>query len=253
MSTATSWHVDNNLARLHFGRLAAQVNLLEPASGLHQLCADAQTLFDCQILRVDVPPVAAAALSRNDYFLRGGDLAVSYGDRPERAMRTQIYWRAAPGQSAGVIATIELLISVETSLLDSCPRISTSSRLSSGRVFRIAATSDVASPDIADDRASAIDPAAPVGHVFQFENGGAKFSYAEMVHPDDARSTQVLMPDGGSGRPAELRHELFAERLEKGVILRARVLGVLLERTDDARHAAGVFTDFLRAELPLTT
>jgi hypothetical protein len=63
----------------------------------------------------------------------------------------------------------------------------------------------------------------------------------------------VLVSAGESGRTTQLRHELFSERLEKGVILRARVRGVVLERADDVRHAAAMFNEFLHAELPLTT
>ncbi len=51
----------------------------------------------------------------------------------------------------------------------------------------------------------------------------------------------------------QLAHQLFAERLEKGVILRARVLGVLVDRDGDLAAAARHYENFVSAAPPLTT
>jgi len=94
-------------------------------------------------------------------------------------------------------------------------------------------------------------PLAPHCYLFRFP--GRQYSYAEMVRPADARQSnwEGWLHDGDYRM--ELRHELFAERLEKGVILRARVLGVLLDRKDDMAAAIGHWRSFLKEALPLTT
>ena len=60
------------------------------------------------------------------------------------------------------------------------------------------------------------------------------------------------------GRPEDVgtlrvSHQLFSERLEKGVILRARLRGVFLPRQRDTRVAAACYTAFAAAEPPLAT
>jgi hypothetical protein len=50
-----------------------------------------------------------------------------------------------------------------------------------------------------------------------------------------------------------LRHRLFVSRLEKGVILRARVRGVLVIREDDCSLAAAAYHRFVKSPPPLTT
>jgi hypothetical protein len=50
-----------------------------------------------------------------------------------------------------------------------------------------------------------------------------------------------------------LRHRLFLDELEKGVILRGRVRGLLLERERDRSATAEAYTQFAGSPPPLTT
>ena len=61
--------------------------------------------------------------------------------------------------------------------------------------------------------------------------------------------------DAGDAGPrlARLRHELFGQVLEKGVILRARIRGQFVPRADDQKAGAAAFAMFLATALPLTT
>jgi hypothetical protein len=79
-------------------------------------------------------------------------------------------------------------------------------------------------------------------------------SYAEMVHPADPGRSELHRVSKPSPEAAalELRHHLFTAALEKGVILRARVLGVFLERADDEAAAAGYYQAFAATAPPLT-
>jgi hypothetical protein len=186
-----------------------------------------------------------------DCFVRGGDLAITYSDRPQAAMRTQIYWRAAPG-TQGTIATIELLVSVQTSLLDSCPTMTTSSQIPADQSL----VWDDQTSGTFRELSKCAPPAGPgnqqphaCGYLYRLRD--CHFSYAEMAHPADTQGTCCELPDKSQRHDASLCHTLFAERLEKGVILRARVLGVFLDRAGDEEAAAAHFAAFLAADPPL--
>jgi hypothetical protein len=71
-----------------------------------------------------------------------------------------------------------------------------------------------------------------------------------MIHPADFHSDELLP---GAGDAVMLRHRLFLSDLEKGVILRARVRGLLLPRQGDQPAAAEAYTEFAASPPPLTT
>jgi hypothetical protein len=176
-------------------------------------------------------------------------------------MRAEIYWRAAAHELAGAIAAIELLASVQTSLLDSCPRLLTRSSLAAEQVLQLrdverAAFEQVS--QISDSDTTNAPSDRPDCYLFRL--AAAKFSYLEMVPPSDVQTSSSRQCVGAIrplASPApnrfELRHQLFAERLEKGVILRARVLGVLLDRAGDQAAAARHYAAFISERPPLTT
>jgi hypothetical protein len=248
------WHSDAERIRLQNGRLTGIVDPRAPAHGLHALCIDGKPLADASVLEVSLAAVdPSAAATQIDYFLRGRDLAITYAERPQSAMRSQIYWRAAPLATRTSIAAVESLISVQTSLLDSCPTVFSSSELPVAGAFRLAGTQWETMTDVTlADQTTTVDHGAGCSG-FLFRLADPDLSYAELVHPADAECSRLEVRGGSKECRARLSHELFATRLEKGVILRARVFGVFLERTGDHQAAAEHFAAFLAAELPLTT
>jgi hypothetical protein len=256
------WQVESGIASLKQPRFTAFVNPLRPSSGLTNLHVDGRPLPDFNSLCVelgDVEPHDAASII--EHYVRGGDLVAAYADRPARGMRAEIYWRAASHELAGAIAAVELLASVQTSLLDSCPRLLTRSTVTADQVLQL---SDVerggfkpVAPNPRDD-VSNVPSDQPDCYLFHLV--AADYSYLEMVHPSDAQASHSQWPVAAV-RPLvksapnrfELHHQLFAERLEKGVILRARVLGVLLDRDGDQAAAARHYAAFISERLPLTT
>ena len=72
------------------------------------------------------------------------------------------------------------------------------------------------------------------------------------IRPSDCVSeVRTSSPTQGGRRGISIG--CLQDRLEKGVILRARVLGVLVDRDDDQRQAAALARRFLANESPLTT
>jgi hypothetical protein len=70
----------------------------------------------------------------------------------------------------------------------------------------------------------------------------------EMVHPIDFRGSTATSAGGSVG----LSHDLFEQKLEKGVILRARIRGALVKQESDIDCAMAALGGFSAAEPPLT-
>jgi hypothetical protein len=81
---------------------------------------------------------------------------------------------------------------------------------------------------------------------------GTELTYLEIIHPADFQHDELSrLPGPVAGML--LRHRLFAEELEKGVILRGRLRGQFVAQSGDTAAAAAAYARFLAASLPLTT
>src|SRR4051794_6716645 len=67
---------------------------------------------------------AAWPLRAADVYIRGDDLVASYEPAADWPFSPQLYWQSGPlRQLDGVCASLSLLVSVQTQLLDTFPRI----------------------------------------------------------------------------------------------------------------------------------
>ena len=249
------WQADNNRMRLRMDRFVALVDPCDPAKGVHDLLVDQQAIGHGQFLQIDLPFLSLPGTGTNcDCYIRGGDLVATYPEQAPAGVRAQIYWRATSHPVAAALAAIELVASVQTSRLDSCPTITTRSEMIARVAFQLVSLERGTFADLMakpDHSASSDAPDAPQCYLFRLSS--TKYSYVEMVHPADAYQTSW---DGwlqGLDFRLQLSHRLFPDRLEKGVILRARVLGVVLDRDGDQDAAVQHYAAFLNEELPLTT
>ena len=238
-----TWAIQADRAELNSGSLHGVVNLCQPDQGVHQLRLD-DTPFPGQLLGVDLN-ASQAAETPSDHYVRANDLIVTYQQAGERTVRTQLYWRSLPkGQSPAV--GVELLVSVQTSLLDSDPAAHLTTRLPAQQVLCLSG----------DDRWQCYSP-SDLNGLQTLGNSGAilfrpidvGFSYAQLVHPFDLVSSQLSI----DSHQIQLGQKLFSGHLEKGVIRRGRVRGVLLPREDDQLHALRCLDELLTSEPPLTT
>jgi hypothetical protein len=79
-------------------------------------------------------------------------------------------------------------------------------------------------------------------------------SYAEMVHPADYETSSIEQIRTADGGPQTcLRQKLFLRRLEKGVILRSRLLALFLPTDGDQQAAAAAYRNYCLSEPPLAT
>jgi len=241
-------------ARLRFGPFSATLDPRRPHDGLGEIQFGADSLEGDRLLAI-----AAERLATDDQTLaaeahvRGSRLMAAYEETPDRPLRVEASWCVLrPRSSERFLLGVELVISVETHQLDYRPELSARSRLAAVETWRLldAASGDYQSLPRSPDQVSTLQP-ADGSCCLLFRLPGIELSYAEMVHPTDFRRAE-LTHSGEGGETVDVRHPLFCDRLEKGVLLRARVRGLFLPREDDARAVATCYAAFAAALNPAT-
>jgi hypothetical protein len=244
------WHVAEPIARVRLERFTAAIDPLHPGAGLHDVEIEGVPLPEFNALGVQLPGIAPETV---ESYTRAGDLIVTYAAVPAPQMRTQLYWRSLAHERRGAVAALVLVASVQTDLLDSRASLVVGTQLVASEVYQLTDPASGKFTSIVPPSGSpeaAESPDWPRCYLCRLP--GRKYSYAEMVPSgEEGRSHWEGWLHGADYR-LQLRHELFARPLEKGVILRARVLGVLLERENDRRAATEHWAALLADELPLT-
>jgi len=253
--TSSLWRVENHLARLQIGPLQAILDLLNPAAGLSDWRGLGDALRAVHVLGIEAPSFPAGSQKvRGEAYVRGPDLMASFAESSDWPVCLHGQWKVPSGaEPPEVLAVVELIVSVRTELLDSRPELRVCSALAGGEVFRLA-----------DSDAAAFEPwglaGTAAGRTLSAEGPGcllfrpqsADVSYAEMVHPADFAGSELTQAEAPGGQ-VEIRHRLFVQRLEKGVLLRARVRGMFVAREKDAPLAAIQYRRFAGSEPVLGT
>ncbi len=240
-----------NLAELSNSNLVGRIDTTRPHAGLHDTLLRGKhwPVVLLSVFRANDTGERSWPLPLAEAYVRGDDLVASYQPINGWPFAPQLYWRANALESLdGVLASVSLLVSVQTHLLDTCPQIGIASRLSYGELLLVA-TDDMDRP-----RAEPVDNSrtlSPTGEIccvlMRFD--GWPVSYVEIVQPDDFREAVLTQNDNG----VAVEWHLFADFLEKGVIRRARVHAALLTRENDLELAAACCAAAQQLELPLTT
>jgi hypothetical protein len=236
--------------------MSGQVDLARPGLGLHSLTLHRLTLegaplTSLSLLSVVLEPEQGEANPRLvDAYVRGDDLVATYAETANRPVRVQVYWRIDPIEAARNCLLVDLQVSVQTDLLGIPPVVPAASRCPEGEVLRLAGSGRFAPVAIADDAPLGQRPADSPG-CWVFRPAEAGYSYAEMIHPADFCYAELQRDGAGN---LTLRHHLFDQGdLEKGVILRSRLRGMLLPRENDLEQVLRGYDSLLQAPLPLTT
>ncbi|HEX2476659.1 MAG TPA: hypothetical protein VHK01_18040 [Lacipirellulaceae bacterium] len=185
-----------------------------------------------------------------DAYVRGADLVATYKPTNDWPFSPQIYWRIDRANAAEQIASQSLLISVQTHLLETWPRISIESHLNSDEVLVLSPRSDSGAISRPLDRGDHVfHPSTSMGCIVR-RLAGLDFSYVEIMSPSDYRELRINWSADGASHADWL---LFADFLEKGVIWRARLQSVLVPRENDIEHAISCCRADEQRPLPLTT
>jgi hypothetical protein len=244
------WRIDQTHASLNASGLSARVNLQQPELGIADIVWQGAPVAGAQLLQVRHPQFDVGP-HLIDAYVRGTDLIAVYGNRLRGAVTTQLYWRCVEHPDL-CVAGVELIVSVQTELLDDDPGLALTSDLPCSELFQ-AANRDVtciARVPVPETEADGPCRRSGVG-LFLYRFGKVPGSYLEMVHPADF-STVEFIPEPNSVNMRS-RFQLFEERLEKGVIRRARARGLLCPSTRDGKVVAGeCYRRLLASESPLS-
>jgi hypothetical protein len=242
--------LQGNLAELHCGALFGHIDVSRPQSGLHRakLNGSPAEISLMSVRRSDARDSSWPAPLAEAY-VRANDLVAAYQPTPDWPFSPQLYWRANLLRGInGVMASASLLASVQTSLLDTCPRIGVTSTIPHGEL--LLASNDARGQTRAEPlkRDTRILPSAEMCCVLARTEDEA-FSYAEFMPASDFHEAFFRVSEQAS----TIEWRLFADFLEKGVIRRARVFAALLPRVNDVEYALACCQACERLELPLTT
>jgi len=214
------WKLANHLASAAWELTNATIDTLDLRKGL-QIDSGPWQGSAIAALPAMMPSNSPASI---ETYVRGSDLVTTHPATAERPTRVQLYWRRWHELPAQISAALELIISVQTHLLDSDPTVVLESRVPAGAV----ANTD-------DERAELM-----VGQQHLLV----------LPHPQDATEFELIQ-NTADGIPL-LRHKLFRNRLEKGVILRGRLLFVWSKDSLDA-NALQECTDRFKFAEPVLT
>jgi hypothetical protein len=226
---ASGW----SLADLVASRAGRQLDLAAPATGLGETVL---TEAD-RLLGLDLRPTRGEA-GLVDHWVRGDDLVAVYEPVDPRRLRATAVWRPLPAPATGW----ELVVSAQTSLVESDSAV--------------AVTSSLPVDELSWSRGAAAGPAAwrpleglhcpPEANCLLVRHGARAVLVA--VHPADARQIVISR----TGPRVDVECWLFSSALEKGVLLRSRVLAAIGPAADTA-WAEAILTAFAAAPPPLTT
>jgi hypothetical protein len=172
-----------------------------------------------------------------DRWCRGRDLTIVAEPADDRALRAAVTWRFHD-DDAGVDAW-EAVVSAQTSLLDSDATLAVVSQVDAADV--------VAGAGAGGWRRVTGGP-LPDGTTAVIARRPAT-SVLVAVHPADVRRIDVSTRDSA----ARIECRLFASAIEKGVLLRGRVLAAVGPREHDDAWAARLLAAFAASPPPLTT
>ena len=243
------WTLADNQAVLSGPLLSAKYDLHQPREGLRDVSFAGQQLPSLYPLQVTLnPPVSQETIIET--YVRGDDLMATYAQLPERTVRPQVCLRHLAAESLGgeQRAGVELIIAVQTSLLDSDPTFLAFTELSAASVFVLQADkSDWQQVQPSRDGEMSVAREECAG-AFVFRLDESQFSYIELIYPSDFQGAIVRATDSS----ISLSYQLFPEFLEKGVIRKGRIRGILCQQADDLACGVACYEQLATAPPPLT-
>jgi hypothetical protein len=231
------WQLTDSIATSESNAFRARLDLKKPDAGLQLNVVTNDSPVALNIFGITQQAAQSIDVAKLDAYVRGRDLVALYDESQPDHLRTQVYWRALAANDLSesckpesVVAAFELILSVNTSLLDSDPQVTVRSTIPSN--------DSVIQLNVGASEASAVLVRLP----------GGKLTYVEAVHPADACPSWIDRQDAGM----QINHLLFQQRLEKGVILRARIRAAIISSEHDERLSAELYQHFAASEPPLT-
>lgn len=195
-----------------------------------------------QVLGVAVP----AGCQPTEAWARGADLTAVYEPGDSRALRVTAMWRLGEEPSPrGGVSSWQLVLSAQTSLLESAAELTVLANVSDAGTLTAGYWCDHAVTWEAEPRGS-----IRCVRLCPREASGQCLVIA--IHPDDSGVVECSpTPTGG----VEVRCRLFPSSVEKGVLLRSRVLAALgpVASADDAADWSATLLEQFAGSEPILT
>jgi hypothetical protein len=248
------WRLEKSLARLEMGELSASVDVACPQKGIFAVSAHRVDLSRWRLLAAHTLGERAAPDACEDVvdsYVRGDDLVATYRETEARHVRPQVYWRRLALEASDAVAVgFELILSMQTSLLDSDPGLLCRSEISGASVRQLVDPEKgcFEARPVAETPCD-VGSAAGSG-AFLFRMDGAPWSYLQLTLPADF--DQAALHREAAPERIVLSQRLFPEHLEKGVIRRVRVRGLFLPQGQDEELARAIYQQWIDEEPPLT-
>jgi hypothetical protein len=223
------WSFAGTLATQGHGDSASRIDVAHPDQGIR--FGSGQNATDT-LLGVDL-----AALS--DHWLRGADVVAIYEPSDRRRLRSTVMWRAR--KPAEDISAWEVVVSAQTSLLEVDVALAVWSEFAADDLL----WSD-ARPQPTWHALGGSGLPATATAVLARRRGSTSAVIA--VHPADARHIEFVR----QGNRSRVGCWLFSSALEKGVLLRSRVLAAIGPGVADEAWATRLLADFAASPPPLT-
>jgi hypothetical protein len=249
MSGAAAWRIEGEVGCLSCGPLDARVEA--DGLGVRLLVATWRGMPSDAFgaLITAGPGPRAPVIEIKERYVRGCDFIATYARTDDFPVAPQFYWRAAQHASHSAVQ-IQMILSVQTDLLDSHPEASVNSFALESQLFHASKLHAAAFEELMSSNAlAASGGGASREHLFVFRNENLGLSYAQMVHPSDFVAVDWRVEQS---RPPLVSSTLFPESLEKGVIRRARISGWFLPAENDLAAAVQLAQQFVDEPLPLT-
>jgi hypothetical protein len=242
------WKLDGTDGTLEIGGGMIRVDVAHPHQGFLSSASNGRFM---QLLPAEV--ATAKSLKLVEAYVRGNDLVALYEPLAPHQVQPSVYWRARwdEGRQA---AGVEMIVSMQTSLLDSNPETVVATGMPIGEIWGPAGETVDSLQQLAYNQFPLKLTTSDGSHhpsLVIYQPRDTPFAYVEMVHPADFVATQVELNKWGESWATT---RLFSERLEKGVIRRARIVGWHLPRKSNVHGIAWeLYTQFAAEPLPLTT
>jgi hypothetical protein len=203
------------------------LDLSAPATGLVTPAGDRLLGFDVGVGR---PPL--------DAWVRGDDVTAVWEPGDDRGLRATGLWRSC-GADNGVVSW-ELVASATTRLLHADATLAVTSEVAATELLSAAWRSGMP---------SSFRPGTPTDHGLVLLRRGDGSSILLMLHPTDDQTVTVAVEHGR----ARVGCWLFPTGVEKGVLLRSRVIAAVGPTADDIAWGARLAARFASSPPVLST
>ncbi len=258
------WRLVGTTATWQCDQLRASLDLQQPQRGLERLAFQGKSLRETALMQVFLADRdeetggcersrLRSRLQLEECYVRGSDLVATYADSG-RNVFPEFYWRVSTGSPTHSGAVVlDLLVSMRTDLPDGDPSVDLRCRLPAESCDVIREPGSVAEEIVSlrNDREQGDIGCGPSGIAFSFHLPESLPLFALMFHAADVM---------GTGLEADAAEQVirstvsfFGGRVERGVIRRATLRGVLVPEERAGHVVTEQWLDLLAAPPPLAT